>query len=140
MSRNITKILDNKRLTLFYDGLCPLCQAEILFLSRRNQRGLLQFIDINSNYYHPDLIGISCENALESMYAQFDDGRLISGIDVFAETYRRADLRWLAWLLSISFFKPLFRFGYRLFARNRHKVSRVFGPWLLKLVTKSRIH
>ncbi|NCX50503.1 MAG: DUF393 domain-containing protein, partial [Burkholderiaceae bacterium] len=33
-------------LTLFYDGACPLCQAEILYLQRRNQQQLLQFIDV----------------------------------------------------------------------------------------------
>jgi predicted DCC family thiol-disulfide oxidoreductase YuxK len=36
-----------QKLTLFYDGACPLCQAEILFLSGRNQDGLIDFIDIN---------------------------------------------------------------------------------------------
>jgi predicted DCC family thiol-disulfide oxidoreductase YuxK len=36
-----------QKLTLFYDGACPLCQAEILFLSGRNQADLLGFVDIN---------------------------------------------------------------------------------------------
>ena len=50
-----------EKLTLFYDGACPLCQAEILFLSRRNQAGLLDFVDINSERFDSDKIGISCE-------------------------------------------------------------------------------
>lgn len=55
-------------LTLFYDGACPLCQAEILFLSKRNEAGLLNFVDINSALYDPQKIGITCEQALAAMY------------------------------------------------------------------------
>ena len=69
-----------KKLTLFYDGACPLCQAEILFLGNRNQLGLLEFIDINSKSFNPDKVGISCSMALASMYAQYDNGHLIQGV------------------------------------------------------------
>jgi predicted DCC family thiol-disulfide oxidoreductase YuxK len=47
------KNADLPRLTLFFDGKCPLCQAEIVFLSRRNQAGLPAFVDINSNVRSP---------------------------------------------------------------------------------------
>ena len=53
-----------EKLTLFYDGACPLCQAEILFLSGRNQDNLLGFVDINSEQYDPQKVGVSCHAAL----------------------------------------------------------------------------
>ena len=34
-------------LTMYYDGKCPLCLAEVEFLQRRNVLGLLSFQDIN---------------------------------------------------------------------------------------------
>ena len=86
-----------EKLTLFYDGACPLCQAEILFLSRRNQANLLDFVDINSAQFDPQKIGVSCEAALAAMYGQFADGKLIQGVSVFPEAYRRANLPRLAW-------------------------------------------
>ena len=124
-----------QKLTLFYDGACPLCQAEILFLSGRNQMGLLDFVDINSKAYDPLKVGVSCEEALAAMYGQYADGTLINGVTVFPEAYRRADLPSLAWIFSRKSMQPILKMGYRFFAKNRHAISRVFGPgalWLVK--------
>ena len=124
-----------QKLTLFYDGACPLCQAEILFLSGRNQTGLLDFVDINSKAYDPLKVGVSCEEALAAMYGQYADGTLINGVTVFPEAYRRAELPTLAWIFSRKSMQPILKIGYRFFASNRHAISRVFGPgalWLVK--------
>jgi predicted DCC family thiol-disulfide oxidoreductase YuxK len=124
-----------QKLTLFYDGACPLCQAEILFLSGRNQADLLGFVDINSKAYDPLKVGVSCEEALAAMYGQYADGTLINGVTVFPEAYRRADLPTLAWIFSRKSMQPFLKMGYRFFAKNRHAISRVFGPgalWLVK--------
>jgi predicted DCC family thiol-disulfide oxidoreductase YuxK len=124
-----------QKLTLFYDGACPLCQAEILFLSGRNQADLLGFVDINSKAYDPLKVGVSCEEALAAMYGQYADGTLINGVTVFPEAYRRADLPTLAWIFSRKSIQPILKMGYRFFAKNRHAISRVFGPgalWLVK--------
>jgi predicted DCC family thiol-disulfide oxidoreductase YuxK len=124
-----------QKLTLFYDGACPLCQAEILFLSGRNQAGLLNFVDINSKAYDPLKVGVSCEEALAAMYGQYADGTLIHGITVFPEAYRRAELPTLAWIFSRKSMQPVLEMGYRFFAKNRHAISRVLGPgalWLVK--------
>jgi predicted DCC family thiol-disulfide oxidoreductase YuxK len=123
-----------KKLTMFYDGLCPLCQAEILFLSRRNDSGLLHFVDVNSMQYSADTVGVSCQQALDSMYAQYDDGELINGVDVFTAAYERANLPKLAWLFSRPSLRPMLTWGYRFFAKNRHTISRILGPTALRLV------
>jgi len=128
---------DIQKLTLYYDGLCPLCQAEILFLSGRNQDGLLDFIDINSDLYDPLEVGVSCEQALATMYGQYANGELIHGVAVFPEAYRRANLPFLAWLFSRKILQPLLQFAYQLFAKNRHAISHLLGPGALRLV-KSR--
>ena len=131
---------DTQKLTLFYDGSCPLCQAEILFLSGRNEAGLIGFVDIHSKDNDPLAIGISCEQALAAMYGQFADGTLINGVPVFSEAYRRARLPFLAWLFSRNTLQPMFKIGYRIFAKNRHLISRLLGPSVLWLVgSKSSI-
>lgn len=126
------------KLTLFYDGACPLCQAEILFLSGRNHANLLEFIDINSEKYDPLKVGVSCEQALAAMYGQYADGTLINGPAVFPEAYRRANLPTLAWLFSRKTMQPALQLGYQFFAKNRHAISKVLGPGALWLV-KSRL-
>ncbi|CAM3722078.1 thiol-disulfide oxidoreductase DCC family protein [Polynucleobacter antarcticus] len=121
---------------MFYDGLCPLCQAEITFLSGRNEAGLLQFVDIHSDRYSPDGLGISCQQALDSMYAQYDDGELINGVDVFVAAYQRSRLPTLAWLFSRPLLQPILKVAYRFFAKYRHTISSIFGPAALWLVNK----
>lgn len=128
MSQNLS------RLTLFYDGLCPLCEAEIVFLSRRNQRQLLTFVDINSVQFEPERVGVTCQQALLSMYGQYDDGGLIQGVTVFAEAYRRANLQTLAWIFSRPLLQPIFNVGYRFFAKHRHQISKLIGPTIRRLV------
>jgi hypothetical protein len=123
-----------EKLTLFYDGTCPLCQAEILFLSRRNQAGLLDFVDINSERFDSAKIGISCDQALAAMYGQYDNGVLIQGVTVFPEAYRRADLPFLAWIFSRESLQGILQAAYRFFAKNRHAFSRLLGPTALSLV------
>lgn len=125
---------DNRKLSLFYDGACPLCQAEIQFLAGRNQAQLLEFIDINSAAYNPAVIGVSCEQALAAMYGQFSDGTLIKGVAVFSAAYSRANLPWLAWVFSRKILQPLLALGYRFFAKNRHSIAGIFGPSALWLV------
>ena len=131
-----------KKLTMYYDGLCPLCQAEILFLSRRNSAGLLSFVDVNSTQYSADVVGVSCQQALDSMYAQYEDGELINGIDVFSAAYQRANLPTLAWLFSRPSLRPMLNWGYRFFAKNRHRISSIFGPaalWLVRMTSKQKV-
>jgi len=123
-----------EKLTLFYDAACPLCQAEILFLSRRNQAGLLDFVDINSERFDSTKIGISCDQALAAMYGQYGNGELIQGVTVFSEAYRRADLPFLAWIFSRKSLQAILQVAYRFFAKNRHAISRLLGPTALYLV------
>jgi predicted DCC family thiol-disulfide oxidoreductase YuxK len=125
-----------QKLTLFYDGACPLCQAEILYLSSRNHHNLLHFIDVHSEQFDANKAGISCDQALAAMYGQYADGTLIHGAAVFPEAYRRANLLFLAWLFSRKSLQPLLRFSYQVFAKHRHAISRMLGPSALRLVQK----
>jgi len=125
---------DLEKLTLFYDGACPLCQAEIVFLSGRNQSNLLGFVDINSAQFDPQKVGVSCEDALAAMYGQFASGKLIQGVAVFPEAYRRAKLPRMAWFFSIKLLQPFLKLAYLFFARNRHAISSLLGPTALRLV------
>ena len=128
-----------EKLTLFYDGACPLCQAEILFLSGRNHADLLGFVDINSEQFDPQKVGVSCESALAAMYGQFASGKLIQGVSVFPEAYRRADLPRLAWFFSRKSLQPFLKLAYLFFAKNRHAISGLFGPAALRLVKSKSV-
>ena len=123
-------------LTIYYDGLCPLCLAEIHFLTARNGRGLLSFIDISDKGFAEADHPVSCAAAMAQMHGRLGDGQVLTGVSVFAEAYRRAELPFLAWLFSRSWARPILDLGYGWFARHRHAVSRVIGPPLLHLARR----
>lgn len=120
-------------LTIYYDGQCPLCQAEIHVLRARNRRGLLRFEDLTAPAFDEGPHRISCAAALERIHGRLDSGALLTGVAVFAEAYRRADLPVLAWLFSRSWLAPVLNPAYRMFVRYRHAISRTLGPLLLRL-------
>ncbi len=122
-------------LTLYFDGACPLCAAEITLLKARNRQGLLDFVDVAAS---PQSLpgGVSCAQALATMHGRLADGRLLTGVTVFAEAYRRADLPALAWLFSRPLLQPALMAGYRFFARHRERISRSLGPVMLRLVQR----
>lgn len=123
-------------LTIFYDGACPLCMAEILLLQDHNQKKLLRFIDISSTNYAPECHGLTCEKAMAEIHGRLDDGELFTGIDVFAEAYARAGFKRLAWIYSRRWLRPVLHFSYQLFAKYRHPISARIGPRALAWAKK----
>lgn len=124
-------------MTLYYDGQCPLCLAEIRFLEQRNHAGLLSFVDVCAPTFSSADVGVSsCQVLLDNMHATLADGTVLVGADVFAAAYARAQLPFMAWLFSRPLLMPIWHLGYRLFARHRGRISRCIGPALLAWVTR----
>lgn len=120
-------------LTIYYDGECPLCLAEIHFLKNRNTLGLLEFVDVAAPQYDESAHQLTCKLALATMQGRLGDGTQLEGIPVFAEAYKRANLPKLAWLFSRSWLKPFLNASYYVFAKYRHGVSKTIGPMMLQL-------
>lgn len=123
-------------LTIYYDGLCPLCQAEILFLQSRNSQRLLNFVDLQEPAFDASLHQVSCTAAMAKIHGRLATGELLTGVAVFAEAYRRTGLTVLAWLFSRTWVKPFLDPVYLIFARHRHAISRTLGPGLLRLARR----
>ena len=124
------------QLTLYYDGRCPLCQAEMLYLQHRDRLGLLNCVDITLNDFDANATGLSCERAMASIHGRMENGEWVTGVAVFAAAYERVGLRRMAWLLSRPSLQPLLGWGYARFARHRYTLSRWFGPSVLRFVKR----
>jgi predicted DCC family thiol-disulfide oxidoreductase YuxK len=120
-------------LTLYYDGRCPLCQAEILFLQNRNTKGLLQFVDLHAANFDTFELPVTCDQAMSAIHGRFTNGTLLSGVKVFEEAYRRTNLPLMAWLLSRRWLIPIWNQCYAWFAKNRYRISKGIGPTVLKI-------
>lgn len=73
------------RLTVWYDGACPLCQREIALMNRLDRRGAIDFIDVVAT--PPD----ACPTDRRALLARFhvvEEGRLLSGAAAFAAMWR----------------------------------------------------
>ena len=123
-------------LTLYYDGRCPLCQAEMLYLQHRDHLGLLNCVDITLNDFDANATGLSCERAMASIHGRLPNGDWVTGVAVFAAAYERVGLRRMAWLLSRPSLQPVLGWGYARFARHRYTLSRWFGPSVLRFVKR----
>jgi len=114
-------------LTVYFDGFCPLCVAEIDQLQLLNVEGNLQFEDIHAPDFsirHPH---IDPEAADRVLHAEYADGTLmyglIYGLDVTHQIWRTVNQK--RWLVILRW--PVIRWfadiAYRIFARNRYSLS-----------------
>jgi predicted DCC family thiol-disulfide oxidoreductase YuxK len=110
-------------LTIFYDGYCPLCAAEMQTLRSLDIHNRLKLEDIHGNNFQEKFPHIDPIKADRLLHGQLADGKIITGLDVTCLAWKLVEKhRWiqiLRWPL-IRFFADL---GYGFFARYRHQIS-----------------
>ena len=127
--------MNTTKLTIFFDGDCPLCLREVDFLQSRNQKGYLEFININCSDF--DLYinhEITYKKAMERIHALKSDGSLIKDIEVFQEAYELIGLGWVYAPTKLPIINKLVEFLYGLWAKYRLKIT--FRPPLEALCSK----
>lgn len=115
------------QLTLFYDGNCPFCAAEMARLQRWNSSGKLAFIDISQANFDPSPLGVDIAELDKELYSQRPNGEILIGIDSMLAAYTIVGKGWRVLPLRIKLLRPLWTSLYRKFARNRYRLSRLMG-------------
>jgi predicted DCC family thiol-disulfide oxidoreductase YuxK len=115
------------RFKLLYDGDCPLCRREALFLQRRNRQGRLAFEDIAAPGFDPAAYHTTREELMGVIHGVFPDGRMVKKMEVFREAYRAIGLGWLLAPTGWPGLRRLADCGYEWFARNRVAIGRRLG-------------
>lgn len=124
--KNITTTL-----TIYYDGQCPLCLAEIHYLKHHNPHRLLQFVSLQS--IHQAECDINCELAMQTIHARLGEHKMITGPEVFFQAYQRTNLTIIPFLFSFRVIRYLYAKFYVVFAKHRHAISKCMGPTLLRI-------
>ena len=116
--------------TVYFDGSCSLCRAEIGYYRRKDQDRALCFVDISeTGAVPPD--GITKERAMRRFHVRASDGRLLSGAAAFVEVWTRLPRwRWAARAASLPGALIVLERGYRIFLPVRPFISRLFGQAL----------
>lgn len=118
--------MDSKS-TMYFDGSCPLCRAEIGYYRGKDQDGALCFVDLSTpGAAVPD--GVTKQRAMARFHVRASDGRIVSGTAAFVAVWDRLPgWRWVARAARLPGALAVLEFGYRLFLPVRPLVSRVFG-------------
>ena len=113
---------DPRALTVWYDGDCPLCSAEIGLIRRLDRDSAIAFVDLSV----PGACSTDLTARLARLHAQPRGGPMIAGAAAFVAMWRVLPLlRPLAALASIRPVLWLLERGYRMFLKLRPTLQAV---------------
>ncbi len=112
--------------TIYYDGACPLCRAEIAYYERKDSEGALNLVNVaDPSSSLPT--GTDRSQALARFHVSTEDDRVVSGAAAFVEVWRIVPgWRGLARLARIPGVTLLMEGAYRLFLPLRPLIVRAF--------------
>ena len=108
---------------VFYDGACPLCLREIKTLRWMDRKNRIRFADISDPSFRPADYGKTMQEFMDEIQGRLPDGTWIVGVEVFRRLYAAVGLGPAVWLTRLPGVSHGLDLGYRLFAKNRLKLT-----------------
>ncbi len=117
--------------TIFFDAECPFCVREVRMLQRvaerRGRTSALRAIDVSDPDFDAALFRSTRETFMARIHGQRPDGAIIEGMEVFRRAYAAAGIGWVVGWTGWPVLRPICDLGYRVFARYRVGLGRLFG-------------
>lgn len=114
-----------QQLSVFFDGLCPLCSREIDHYRKQQGSEKLTFIDITSDTFDAAGEGLDPRRVHKVMHTRDQSGKLYTGVDAFVAIWDiLPKYGWLAKIARNGLARPLMDFGYNVFAAVRPYLPR----------------
>ena len=112
---------DKPRVTVWFDGDCPLCRAEIALYQRLDQKaGRIAFVDLTGDGTCP----LSRADMLARFHAQEAGGTLISGAKAFAAMWKQVTpFQPLGYLAQLPLILPFLDWLYGQFLKVRPRLQ-----------------
>jgi predicted DCC family thiol-disulfide oxidoreductase YuxK len=111
-------------LTVYFDGACPICVAEMHNLMRRNVDQLLHFEDIAAPGFTALPPGTSMADLLALLHVRQADGQVLKGVGALRLVYAGARLRGLARWMNAPGLRQVCEWAYPALARHRYRIPR----------------
>lgn len=114
---------DDYAIEVFYDGDCPLCRREINLLRRLDRRHRLRLTNIAAADFRPEEHGRTLAELMAEMHGRLPTGEWVTGVEAFRRIYAAVGFGWLAAATRLPVVSRLLEAAYRLFARNRLRLT-----------------
>jgi predicted DCC family thiol-disulfide oxidoreductase YuxK len=101
-----------------------MCRREAAFMRRLDggrQRLVVQ--DIAASDFGPAGLGRTREEVMGTIHGVMPDGTLVTGVEVFRQAYTAVGWPWLLGWTRLPVIRPLVDRAYRVFARNRLRMT-----------------
>ena len=129
MSGPSTAATDRRSLTVWYDGDCPICTAEIGLIRRLDRASAIEFVDLSL----PGGCPTDRAARLARLHAQPRGGRMVSGAAAFVAMWRvLPPLRPLATLASPPPLLWLLERAYLVFLKVRPTLQAIVRSGLVR--------
>lgn len=114
--------MTDNRLTVFYDGNCPLCSLEMQKLKRCDNNDLIALVNLHQENFETDFPDIDITNAMKILHGQYQ-GKILLGLDVTHRAWTLVGRGALVAPLQFPIIKQLAHGGYLLLAKYRRPIS-----------------
>ena len=118
----------SEKLTVFFDGSCPLCRREIDFYKTLDVADSIYWADISQELQSEVVPGLSKCDAMRRFHVMTQDGTLVSGAEGFVALW--SALPRFQFLGSLGRFRSLMwlaEYGYIVFLKMRPSLQQVVG-------------
>jgi len=121
--RDLPQMPNQPAATVYFDGSCPLCRAEIGLYRKQAKAENICFVDA-SNPANPLGDDLDPHRAMRRFHVRKEDGSLVSGAAAFVEIWKQLPRwRWAARVAAIPGMLVLLETGYKLFLAARPYLS-----------------
>ena len=111
-------------ITIYHDGSCPLCRAEIAHYRQQPGAEKLAFVDVSAGACEVGP-GLTARQAMERFHIRLPDGSLRSGAAAFATIWTTLPRwKWAAKAAAVPGMMPILELGYRLSLLVRPVLAR----------------
>jgi predicted DCC family thiol-disulfide oxidoreductase YuxK len=119
---------EGKLVEVFFDGDCPLCIREVNLLRRLDRHGRVQFTDIAGPEFVAAVTPEEHADFMARIRGRLPDGTMIEGVEVFRRLYAAVGFGALVAMTRVPGLSQLLDLGYRVFARNRLRLTGRCAP------------
>lgn len=121
--------MSNSAHQVFYDDLCPMCNAEISHYKKLSHLHPIEWVAISTSEDKINALGLNKQQVLKRIHAINSDGEVVSGAAVFSLIWNSLKpYRIVGRVVETLHLIPLLDFGYKYFAEWRYRRNTAKCP------------